>query len=117
SLCRWEQYASGERVIAAGGDWQKSLCIIAAGEAQISLRDNVIQTLGKGQCFGEMVLYSNDPPNFSVAAINNVRAFCIGKESFDSLSMECIQAFYCGIARALDERLSAVMRLYEVNPN
>lgn len=70
------QYKHNERVISAG-EVEKRMYIILEGNVEIALTDGnqriKVATLGKGDFFGEISIFSNRPRSANVSAIGDIK--------------------------------------------
>ena len=85
SLFRFEKYAPGQMLIRQGETGDCAF-FIQSGEVEV-LRQNDegdvrLNTLGKGDYFGEMALLSGQPRSASVRAISTTEVAVLGRENF-----------------------------------
>jgi MFS superfamily sulfate permease-like transporter len=104
-------YTTGE-VLCHAGDAADRFWIIRRGSVSVRLageRGNIrLASLAPGCCVGEMGLLENKPRSADVVADEDVQAYLLTKESFDTLMKEhphIGQAILSNIARQLAQRL------------
>ena len=104
-------HAAGE-VILREGDLAKEMFVLLEGSVEIfsgtGETEQVLRTLGKGDCFGEMALIDIQPRSASVRTVTPVRLMVIG---FDDLirvyqfNMQTYTIIVLNIAREISRRL------------
>jgi CRP/FNR family cyclic AMP-dependent transcriptional regulator len=99
-------------VILREGDLAKEMFVLLEGSVEIfsgaGETEQVLRTLGKGDCFGEMALIDIQPRSASVRTVTPVRLMVIG---FDDLirvyqfNMQTYTIIVLNIAREISRRL------------
>ena len=76
--------AAGQSLIREG-QAGRELFLIVDGQAVVSLRDEVLATVGAGEFVGEMTLFERLPRSATVTALTPMRVLVAGMRSFDAL--------------------------------
>src|SRR5437763_728894 len=87
------------------GEPGRELFLIVDGQAVVSLRDQVLATVGPGEFVGEMTLFERLPRSASVTALTPMRVLIAGAPAFDALRTH--PAVLRRIATTLAQRLRA----------
>ncbi len=94
------------RVLVTEGEVGKEAFVIVDGEAVVTRADEVLNTIGPGQPFGEMALVDRSPRNATVTASTPMRLLVIAQREFVGL-MDASPGFTHSILAALAARLRA----------
>jgi CRP-like cAMP-binding protein len=84
-----ERFRPGD-VIFREGDPGRDVYVLKSGNVEVLMRrpdatQEVIKTLGPGDHFGEMALLGDAPRNATIRAVNAVRVYRMGRNSFAAL--------------------------------
>lgn len=118
-----QHFGIGEKVIRQGYP-SNSLYIIVSGQAALSIMDRVgvehqALSLGAGEFFGEMVLFSGEPSPVSVTAVNDLEVMMISANEVNQM-IERQPSFAREIGQILETRrraIQAVQQSPEAIPN
>jgi putative ABC transport system ATP-binding protein len=76
-------FAAGETIIREG-DPGEEFFLISEGEVDVVRADREVARLGPGDFFGEVALISGEPRNATVVAVDEVDAYVLGKDDFQT---------------------------------
>lgn len=83
-----ERYAAGELVVRQGDPGDK-LYMISRGELEVLVTDNgserLVNTLGRGDYFGEMALLSKEPRNATIKTVTPTQFYSLAAADFQAL--------------------------------
>jgi CRP/FNR family transcriptional regulator, cyclic AMP receptor protein len=96
-------FAKGD-IIFQKGDLADRMFIIAEGEVEISIWDQVMEVLGKEMIFGEMALVTHEPRSGTARARSDCRLIEIPERRFLALT-ERTPNFALDVMRVISERL------------
>ena len=91
--------------LARQGDRGREFFIVLDGEAEVRKDGRRVNTLGKGDFFGEIALVTKVPRTASVTTSSPMRALVITERDFNSLMKRSPEVSRC-IVEALGERLA-----------
>jgi CRP/FNR family transcriptional regulator, cyclic AMP receptor protein len=91
--------------LARQGDRGREFFIILDGEAEVRKDGRRVNTLGKGEFFGEIALVTKVPRTASVTTSTPVRALVITDRDFSALIKRSPEVSVC-VLEALGERLA-----------
>jgi CRP-like cAMP-binding protein len=95
----------GERIFKKGTVGEE-MYVILEGKVKIVDEDKVIATLGKGEMFGEMALFSDEPRNATAMAEESSSFFLLTKRSLHELFTRRIAiTLLLNVVGKLSERL------------
>lgn len=92
--------------LARQGDRGREFFIILDGEAEVRKDGRRVNTLGKGEFFGEIALVTKMPRTASVTTSTPVRALVITDRDFSALIKRSPEVSVC-VLEALGERLAS----------
>jgi CRP/FNR family transcriptional regulator, cyclic AMP receptor protein len=92
-------------VLIREGEPGREVFLILEGQVAVSLRDDIIATIGPGQFVGEMSLFERAPRSATVMALTPVRTLVAGTQSFATLLNDPV--VLRRLATTLAERLRA----------
>jgi serine/threonine protein kinase len=109
---RWHHVPAGT-VLIREGDQGDAIFIMVDGEASVSRAGTHLATLGPGDCFGEMLYFSNNPSvrSTTIVATKPVNVIEIKAASLSAMSDACQAQFSKACMQFLIQRLSAANRL------
>lgn len=109
---RWHRVPAGA-VLIREGDTGDALYILIEGEAAVSRAGTLLATLGAGDCYGEMLYFSENiaARSTTIVASKPVHVIEIKAETLKALSAACQSQFSNACMRLLVNRLSAANRL------
>jgi CRP-like cAMP-binding protein len=93
------------KVMAKQGDRGREFFVLLDGEAEVTKGDRRINTMKKGDFFGEIALVTKMPRTASVTATRDVRVLVITERDFTALLKRAPEVGR-GVAEALAERLA-----------
>jgi CRP/FNR family cyclic AMP-dependent transcriptional regulator len=93
------------KVMATEGDRGREFFVLLEGEAEVTKGDRQINTMGKGDFFGEIALVTEMPRTATVKATSEVRVLVINERDFAAL-LKSSPEVSTQVAEALVERLS-----------
>ena len=96
------QYSAGD-VIIRQGDIGREFFVIAKGDVDIIVNDNVVNQLPAGSFFGEVALIEDAPRNATVRARNDVACFILDKQEFQEV-LDKSASFEEELRKAIFER-------------
>lgn len=103
----WSDALAGTTLLKEGESGQH-FCFLVEGEARVKKHDQLLQTLGPGDCFGEMALF--DPTggirSASVETTTPSRIATIRASALQRASDTCRMHFYKAFLEVMAERLS-----------
>jgi CRP/FNR family transcriptional regulator, cyclic AMP receptor protein len=91
--------------MASEGDRGREFFVLLEGEAEVRKGDRRINTMKKGDFFGEIALVTKMPRTASVIATTDVRVLVITDRDFDAL-LKRSPEIGRGVAEALAERVA-----------
>jgi CRP/FNR family cyclic AMP-dependent transcriptional regulator len=97
------------KVMATEGDRGREFFVLLEGEAEVTKGDRQINTMGKGDFFGEIALVTEMPRTATVKATSDVRVLVINERDFAAL-LKSSPEVSAQVAEALVERLSTEIR-------
>ncbi|HRP97642.1 MAG TPA: serine/threonine-protein kinase [Rhodocyclaceae bacterium] len=104
---KWERVGPGTLIMKEGeaGD---HFCFVAGGEARVRKRGRLLNVLTRGDCFGEMALFSagGGVRSASVEAVTDLSVVRIGARALQRASDTCRMHFYKAFLEVLSTRLS-----------
>ncbi|MFN3984749.1 MAG: protein kinase domain-containing protein [Rhodocyclaceae bacterium] len=107
NFSRWRREKPGALIMREGeaGD---HFCFLASGEARVRKRGKLLNLLTRGDCFGEMALFSagGGIRSASVEAVTDVDVACITASALEHASDTCRMHFYKSFLEVLSTRLS-----------
>ena len=112
-IVEWFRYAPGDTIIREG-DEGTAFFILVNGEVEVAKQGKVLNTLGAGDCFGEMAYVGsrNLSRTASVTAADTVTAVKVSPEALSHATQTCAHAFDSAFLELLVSRLeSANIRL------
>src|ERR671939_803766 len=92
--------------LARQGDRGREFFVVLDGEAEVRKDGRRVNTLGKGDFFGEIALVTKMPRTASVTTATPVRALVITERDFNALLKRSPEVSH-SIVEALGERLAA----------
>ncbi len=103
-------------VILRQGEWQGELYIMRSGLVSVTSTDArgksvELNRLGRGECFGEMALFTGQPPSATVAAVSDTHTWVLSQQDFVALMAGC-PALAQNVSRIVSERLSTISGKY-----
>ena len=93
------------KLMAEEGDRGREFFVLLEGEADVTKGDQSINTMSKGDFFGEIALVTQMPRTASVTATTDVRVLVITERDFGALLKHSPQVGR-GVAEALAERVA-----------
>ncbi len=93
------------KVMAKEGDRGREFFVLLEGEADVTKGDRSINTMRKGDFFGEIALVTKMPRTASVTATSDVRVLVITERDFSGLLKRSPEVGR-GVAEALAERIA-----------
>jgi CRP/FNR family cyclic AMP-dependent transcriptional regulator len=93
------------KVMAKEGDRGREFFVLLEGEADVTKGDRSINTMRKGDFFGEIALVTKMPRTASVTATSDVRVLVITERDFAGLLKRSPEVGR-GVAEALAERIA-----------
>jgi CRP-like cAMP-binding protein len=93
------------KVMAKEGDRGREFFVLIEGEADVTKGDRSINTMKKGDFFGEIALVTKMPRTASVTATTDVRVLVITERDFGALLKRSPDVGR-GVAEALAERIA-----------
>jgi CRP-like cAMP-binding protein len=84
NVARRSSYRPGE-IIVRKGEKGDELCLILAGQVEVRSGGKVLANLGKGDFFGEIALFDNQPRSADVVAVSPTTCFGIARPSFQRI--------------------------------
>jgi CRP/FNR family transcriptional regulator, cyclic AMP receptor protein len=93
------------KVMAKEGDRGREFFVLLEGEADVTKGDRSINTMKKGDFFGEIALVTKMPRTASVTATSDVRVLVITERDFSGLLKRSPEVGR-GVAEALAERIA-----------
>jgi len=96
-------------VIFSEGDKGNNMYVVRAGEVDIEQNGKVLETLGRGDIFGEMALIDGSPRAATARAKTNCDVAAISEKSFLFLVDE-VPEFALHVMRTLTDRLRRLDR-------
>ena len=103
--CIWQEFEPGSEIIVEG-DIDDSFYIISSGSVEVLKGDNVVGSLHKGDCFGEMAYLSKSERTATIQAKDYVSLMKINATLIDQVSVDCQLHFSKVFMRTLVKRLS-----------
>ncbi len=79
-----EEYEPG-RAVFGQGDRGETFYIIESGHADVLRDGRMVDTLGRGECFGEIALLRNSKHTKTAQAIEDSEIMVLPKQSFEAL--------------------------------
>mgnify|MGYP001556425402 CR=1 FL=1 len=98
-------YEAGQ-VIIDEGDIDNTFYIIALGQAEVRKGSKLINTLDKGDCFGEIGFLTSAKRTATVSAATKVLALKVNSTLMEKVSRECQLRFYKVFTETLIYRLT-----------
>ena len=102
----WQDFQPGAEIIAEG-ELDDSFFIITTGVVDVLKEDQVIGSLRKGDCFGEMAYLSKEQRSASIRAKDYVNLMKINATLIDQVSVECQLHFSKIFMKTLVSRLAS----------
>jgi len=96
-------YDSGE-VIVRKGERGNGFYVILEGQVEVRSGDRVLASLGKGNFFGEIALFDNQPRTADIVAVSPTTCFGIAGPSFERILGKEPKIVH-GIIKELAQRL------------
>jgi CRP/FNR family transcriptional regulator, cyclic AMP receptor protein len=93
------------KVMAKEGDRGREFFVLLDGEAKVTKGEQQINTMRKGDFFGEIALVTQMPRTASVTATTDVRVLVITERDFGALLKRAPEVSRC-VAEALAERIA-----------
>jgi CRP/FNR family cyclic AMP-dependent transcriptional regulator len=93
------------KVMAKEGDRGREFFVLLDGEAEVTKGEERINTMRKGDFFGEIALVTQMPRTASVTATSDVRVLVITERDFAALLKRTPEVSRC-VAEALAERIA-----------
>jgi CRP/FNR family transcriptional regulator, cyclic AMP receptor protein len=94
------------RVLTREGETGQEFFVVVDGEAEVSVGERSVGTLGPGSSFGEMSLFDQGPRSATVTALTDMRLLVLDARSFAALIRE-VPSVALKIFRAMAQRLRA----------
>ncbi|MCP4040328.1 MAG: cyclic nucleotide-binding domain-containing protein, partial [Gammaproteobacteria bacterium] len=101
----WDRYSTGQHLIEEGVI-EQSFYIVVSGDVTVAIGDKVINSLGKGDCVGEMGYLSKVKRTASVTAKSDVQVITIDSSLMEWASIPCQMRFNRAFQQTLIERLT-----------
>ena len=98
-------YTPGTEIVREG-ELDSAFYLIARGSAEVRKGSTLIDTLTKGDCFGEIVFLTSTRRTATVTAAGPVLALRVSSTLLDQVSNECQLRFYKIFTQTLIYRLS-----------
>ena len=102
----WERVRAGETVITEG-DVERSFSVVVAGELNVCIDGQTIETLGKGACVGEMGYLSETKRTASVLARDDALLLKVDAALMEWASIPCQMRFTKTFTKVLIDRLGS----------
>ncbi len=80
-----QSFSEGETICQEGCVGGQALYIVAEGQLNILLKDQILTTLQVGNYFGEISLLSEEPHSATIKAVSSGKLYVIKKELFDKI--------------------------------
>ena len=84
----WQEFAAEEEIIQEGSA-DTSFYIIVDGEVTVRKADKNLDTLSRGNCFGEMVLIAGVKRTATIVSLSEVIVMKVTSSSIDKASVNC----------------------------
>ena len=98
-----EEYAPGT-VIFRQGDPGDEMYVVQEGQVEIRLGDEVVETLGPGEIFGELALIDDQPRSATAVAVTASRLAAVPEARFHFMVQQTPR-FALQVMRVMAERL------------
>jgi CRP-like cAMP-binding protein len=99
-------YNAGETIFLEG-EAAEPMYVIQDGEVELILHENIIETIGPGEFFGEMAMITGEPHTGTARAKTNIRLVPVDKTRFLFMVQETPN-FAVAVMKVLIERLARV---------
>ncbi len=110
----WDTYSPGQAIIREG-DADNSFYIILSGQVQILKNDRLIETLGEGDCFGEMGFLYSTERTATVKAKTDVSLIRVNKSTLnlaeESTQLRFLKVFVDVVIERLKQTTTALTGL------
>ena len=104
---KWEEYRAGDRIVREG-ELDSSFYVIASGECSVVKNGDVILTLGRGECFGEMGFVSRETRSATVLAASEAFVMKVSASLIERASANCQLRFHKVFLSTLVQRLRSI---------
>lgn len=104
--CIWQEFQPGSEIIVEG-DIDDSFFIITSGVVDVLKDNQVIGSLSKGDCFGEMAYLSKVQRTATIRAKDSVSLMKINATLIDQVSVDCQLNFSKVFMKTLVKRLAS----------
>lgn len=101
----WQEFEPGDQIIVEG-DIDDSFYIITSGNVDVMKDNQILGTLNKGSCFGEMAYLTKSQRTASIRAKDYVNLMKINATLIDQVSIDCQLSFSKVFMNSLVKRLS-----------
>ncbi len=101
----WQEFEPGDQIIVEG-DIDDSFYIITSGNVEVVKDNQILGTLSKGSCFGEMAYLTKSQRTASIRAKDYVNLMKINATLIDQVSIDCQLSFSKVFMNSLVKRLS-----------
>lgn len=110
----WQEFEPGDEIIVEG-DIDDSFFIITSGNVEVLKDKNILGTLSKGDCFGEMAYLTKEQRTATIRAKDYVSLMKINATLIDQVSIDCQLHFSRVFMKSLVKRLSMTNSLVVSN--
>ena len=104
-LATWLRIKKDETILSAG-EIDQTFYVIVGGKANVYKNNELVNTLGEGDCFGEVGLLRNENSSSSIKAGNDMLLMKLTTSDLDKMSTTLQAQFYKTIAHSIVQRLA-----------
>ena len=104
-LATWLRIPKDQTIISAG-EIDQTFYVIVSGNAVVARMNQTVNSLGEGDCFGEVGLLRNENSDTSIVADSDMLLMKLTTSDLDKMSITLQAQFYKAVSLSIVKRLS-----------
>ena len=104
-MATWLRIPKDETIISAG-EIDQTFYVIVNGKAVVAHLNQSVNSLGEGDCFGEVGLLRNENSNTSIVADSDMLLMKLTTSDLDKMSITLQAQFYKAVSHSIVKRLA-----------